>query len=82
MRGIRRGWIVGGWAIALGSSAMPVLWVLADRIARNPLGKYVDGTTGAWLPHVYWTFLAWWLPIAVPVSLLALACMYLNRPVD
>jgi hypothetical protein len=36
--------------------------------------------TGTWLPHVYATFFQWWLPIAVPVSLLALACMFLNRP--
>ena len=78
---LRSGWIVGGWLIALGSSALPVLWLLAGRIQRNPLGKYVDAD-GAWTAHVYWTFLAWWLPIAVPASLLALACMYLNRPVD
>ena len=81
MRGLKVSWIVGGWLIALGASALPVLWVLAGRIERNPLGKYVE-LDGSWTPHVYWTFLAWWLPIAVPVSLLALACMYLNRPAD
>jgi hypothetical protein len=73
------GWIIGGWLIALGSSALPVLWILAGRIARNPLGKYVE-LDGSWTPQVYWTFLAWWLPIAVAASLLALACMFLNRP--
>jgi len=77
---IRRSWIVGGWLIALVSSALPVAWVVAGKIERNPLGKFVDMETGAWLPHVYATFFEWWLPIAVPVSLLAFACMFLNRP--
>ena len=79
---MKRSWIVGGWGFALLASALlPLSWV-ADRIERNHLGKYVDPETGAWTPHVYWQFLYWWLPIAVPVSLLALACMFLNRPVD
>ena len=79
---MRRSWIVTGWLVALVASALPPMWFLAARIEENPLGKYVDPTTGAWLPHVYWKFLAWWLPIAVPVSLLALACMFLNWPRD
>lgn len=77
MRG--RGWIVGGWLISLAASLLPVLWVLVQRIERNPLGKYVDTVTGQWTWEVYHTFLLWWLPIAVPISLLALACMFLNR---
>jgi hypothetical protein len=77
---MKRGWIVGGWLVALTASALPVLWVLADRVERNHLGKFVEPETGAWTTQVYSQFLAWWLPIAVPVSLLALACMVLNRP--
>ena len=42
----------------------------------------VDPDTGAWTPYVYWQFLRWWLPIAIPASGLALACMFLNRPGD
>src|SRR5690606_447253 len=57
--GMKHAWLVGGWLIALGASALPVLWVLAREIDRNPLGKYVDGA-GAWTPHVYWKFLEWW----------------------
>ena len=79
---MKRGWIVGGWGFALLASALPPLFALADRIERNHLGKFVDPETGAWTPHVYWQFFYWWLPIAVPVSLLALACMFLNRPAD
>ena len=78
----RRGWIIGGWIFALAASALPVLWAAADRVQRNPLGKYVDPETGAYRMHLYQQALAWWLPIAIPVSLLALACMFLNRPAD
>jgi hypothetical protein len=78
---VKHGWIVGGWLFALVASALPVLWALADRIGRNPLGKYL-AADGTWTAQVYWQFLGWWLPIAVPVSLLALACMYLNRSAD
>jgi hypothetical protein len=78
---MKRAWLVGGWLIALGSSALPVAWVLAGRIERNPLGKYVDAD-GGWTAQVYSQFLVWWLPIAVAVSFLALACMYLNRAGD
>ena len=77
---MKRAWVVGGWAVALLASALPVAWVLAGKIERNALGMFVDPQTGAWTPHVYWQFLAWWLPAAVPVSALALACMVLNRP--
>ena len=79
---MRRGWIVGGWLFALLASALPVLFFMADRIERNHLGKFVDPATGAWTPQVYSQFLTWWSPIAIPVSLLALACMFLNRPRD
>lgn len=78
---LKLGWIVGGWLIALGASAMPALWILAGRVERNSLGRYVD-PAGYLTAHTYFTFFQWWLPIAVPVSLLALACMYLNRPAD
>ncbi len=77
---MKRSWIVGGWLFALTASALPVLWFMADRVASNHLGKFVDSETGAWTPQVYSQFFAWWLPIAGPVSLLALACMFLNRP--
>ena len=79
---MKRSWIIGGWLFALAASALPALWTAADRIQRNPLGKFVDVETGAWRPQVYWQFFSWWLPIAVPVSALALACMFLNRPAD
>ena len=79
---MKRGWIMGGWLFAMIASALLPLWVLSDRIERNHLGKYVDPETGAWTSQVYWQFLTWWLPIALPVSLLALACMFLNRPGD
>ena len=79
---IKRSWIVGGWLIALLASALPPLWFMAERVERNHLGKIVDPETGAWTAQVYWQFLTWWLPIAGPVSLLALACMFLNRPAD
>ena len=79
---MKRGWIVGGWLFALLASALPVLFFMADRIERNHLGKFVDPATGAWTPQVYSQFLTWWSPIAIPVSVLALACMFLNRPGD
>ena len=77
---MKRGWIVGGWLFAMIASALPALWFTAQRIQRNPLGIYVDPLTGAWTHEVYWRFLAWWLPIAAPVSLLAAAFMVLNWP--
>jgi hypothetical protein len=79
---MKRSWILGGWFIAMLASALLPLWSLADKIEHNPLGKYVDVETGAWTAQVYWQFLRWWLPIAAPVSLLALICMVLNRPAD
>ncbi len=79
---MKRGWIFGGWLIALLASALLPLWSLAGRIESNHLGRYIDPETGAWTPEVYWQFFRWWLPIAVPASLLALACMALNRRKD
>ena len=80
-RRIRVGWIVGGWLFALSASAIPPLWMASDLADRNPLGIYVD-ETGAYTPQLYWQFFRWWLPIAGATSLLALACMFLNRPSD
>jgi len=77
---IRQGWIVGGWAIALIASVLPVLWVTLDLAERNPLGLYVDAETGAPTVRLYWQFVRWWLPVAIPISVLAAACMVLNRP--
>ena len=77
---IKLGWILGGWFVALFAAALPAAWAVGERIETNHLGQYLDPATGAWTPQVYWQFLRWWLPIAVPVSLLALACMVLNRP--
>jgi len=79
---MKRSWIFGGWLFAMLASALPALSTAADRIERNPLGKFVDVETGHWTLHLYWSFLQWWLPIALPVSLLALACMVTNRPAD
>lgn len=74
------GWrIVWGWVFALAASAILPAWGVAERISANHLGRYVDPATGAWTAEVYWQFLDWWLPIAAPVSVLALACMYLDR---
>ena len=77
---MKRSWIIGGWLFALLASALPPAWFMAQRIETNHLGKFVDPETGAWTPQVYSQFLTWWSPIAVPVTLLALACMFLNRP--
>jgi len=77
----RLGWIVGGWLFALVASAIPSLWMARDLAARNPLGIYVD-ESGAYTAQLYWQFFKWWLPIATAASLLALACMFLNRPTD
>ena len=79
---MKRSWILGGWLIAMAASAGPALWMTADLIERNPMGRYVDGATGAWSPDLVVLFLRWWLPVAAPVSLLALACMVLNRRSD
>ena len=77
---MKRSWIVGGWLFALLASAIPALWMAIDLARRNPLDIYVDPLTGALTAQLYWQFVRWWLPIAVPVSLVALACMFLNRP--
>jgi hypothetical protein len=81
-RRVRLGWIVGGWLFALTASAIPALWMAEELAQRNPLGIYVDGETGAYTARLYWQFVKWWLPLAVPFSLVALACMFLNRPED
>jgi hypothetical protein len=75
------GWIAGGWLFALLASAIPSLWMARDLAERNPLGIYVDDS-GAYTARLYWQFFKWWLPIAGSASLLALACMALNRPGD
>ena len=75
-------WLFGGWLFAMAASAGPALWMAADHIRRNPLGKYVDEASGAWTAELYWQFVRWWLPVAVPVTLLALACMVMNRRPD
>ena len=78
---MKRSWIVGGWLFALVASAIPSLWMAADLADRNPLGIYVD-ENGAYTPQLYWQFFKWWLPIASAASVLAIACMFLNRPAD
>ena len=79
---MKRSWIVGGTLVALAASALLQRWAESERIEEKRLGQFVDPQTGAWTALVYWLFLQWWLPVAVPVSLLALACMFLNRPRD
>ena len=74
--------MIWGWLGALVASAIPAWWEAGELAARNPLGKFADPVTGAWTAQTWWVFLRWWLPIAAPVSLLALACMFLNRPAD
>lgn len=78
---MKRSWILGGWLFALGASAIPSLWMASDLAQRNPLGIYVDDA-GAYTPQLHWQFFKWWLPIAGAASLLALACMVLNRRAD
>jgi len=79
---MRRNWIVGGWLIAMLASVLPAVWMSADLAERNPLDIYVDPTTGTPTLQLYWQFFRWWLPLATPISLLALACLFLNRPPD
>ena len=74
--------ILWGWLFALAASAIPALWATARRIDENPLGRYVDPQTGAWTIEVYWSFAQWWLPIVTAVSVLAVACMFLDRRAD
>lgn len=71
--------ILWGWLFALAASALPALWATASQIERNPLGKFVDARTGAWTAEVYWQFFHWWLPMATAVSVLAFACLFLDR---
>jgi len=79
---VKIGWIVGGWLFALLASAIPALWMAADLAERNPLDIYVNPESGNFTPQLYWQFIRWWLPIATPVSCVAFACMFLNRPRD
>ena len=78
---MKRGWIVGGWAFAMFASALPSLWMTVDLGQRNPLGIYL-GDDGWPTVRLVLQFFRWWLPVSVPVSLLALAAMALNRPAD
>jgi hypothetical protein len=79
---MKRGWIVGGWLVAMIASVLPALWSAMDLASRNPLGIYADPISGAPTLRLYLQFLKWWLPIAIPISGLAAACMVLNRPSD
>jgi hypothetical protein len=79
---MKRSWIVGGWVLALLASALPPAWFMAERVERNELGQFIDPATGAWTGEVYSQFFTWWSTIALPVTLLAFACMFLNRPRD
>jgi hypothetical protein len=79
---VRKSWLIGGWLAAMFASAIPALWMVADVAARNPLGQYVDEASGAYKPLLYEMFLRWWLPVAIPVALLGLAAMVMNRPPD
>jgi hypothetical protein len=79
---MKRSWIVGGWLFALLASAVPALWMAFRLAQRNPLDIYLDPVTGSPTPQLYWQFVRWWLPVAAPMSLVALACMFLNRPGD
>ena len=77
---MKRSWIIGGWLVAMFASALPALWMTVDLARRNPLEIYIDPASGSPTAQLYWQFVRWWLPIAVPVSLLAGACMFLNWP--
>lgn len=68
-----------GWLAFLLSSAIPAIWATARAIERNPQGRYVDLATGEWTPALYHYFFIWWLPVLVPVLLLACACLFLDR---
>ena len=79
---MKRGWIVGGWLIALVAAAVPALWLAHDLASRNPMGLYVDPLTGNYTGRLYRQFLKWWVSGAAPVSVLALACLFVNRRTD
>lgn len=78
---MKRQRVFAGWAIALLASALLPLWSVARRIAENPLGRYVDAD-GHWTFDVYAHFARSWFPIALGVSALALACLFLDRERD
>ena len=79
---MRKSWLFGGWLVAMAASAVPALWMASDHIRRNPLGKFVDEATGEWTAELYSSFFRWWLPVAIPVVLLGLAAMVMNRRPD
>ncbi|MEO6387729.1 MAG: hypothetical protein ABIT16_03020 [Croceibacterium sp.] len=75
------GWIVGGWLFAMLAALLPVMWSIVALSQRNPMGLYInDSGLPTW--HLVVQFFRWWLPIATPISVLAFACMFLNRPTD
>jgi hypothetical protein len=79
---MRQAWIVWGWLFALLAAALPALWLCYGLARENPMGFYVDPATGEFTPRLYWRFFKWWVSGAVPVSLLALACLFVNRRPD
>ena len=78
---MKRQRVFAGWAIALLASALLPLWSTTRRITENPLGRYVDAD-GRWTFEVVTHFARSWLPIALGVSALALACLFLDRERD
>ena len=79
---MKKSWLIGGWLAALLASAGPALWMASDHIRRNPLGKYVDEASGSWTSELCWSFFRWWMPVAIPVVVLGLAAMMMNRRPD
>ena len=75
---MRRTHLLAGWLIGLAAAAVLPLWATAQRIAENPLGRYVT-PEGTWTADVFVRFFWAWLPIAAGVSVLALACMFVDR---
>lgn len=70
--------VLAGWLIGLFAAAIMPLWAMAERIRENPLGRYVT-PEGSWTADVYVRFFWSWLPIAVGVSVLAFACLFVDR---
>ena len=79
---MRRSWLVWGWAVALLAAALPAAWLAYGLATRNPMGLYVDPVTGQPTARLFRQFLRWWMSGAVPVSALAMACLFVNRPAD
>jgi len=76
---VKLSWILWGWLFAIVAAALPALWLAYGLATRNPLGIYVDPLTGEFRWALYRQFFRWWISGAVPVSVLALACMFVNR---